>query len=63
LHNQPHHTYSKDSSKDVLVLGEDQVGFRRGKGTWDAIGMLRIISEQTLNIDNYDVLHRRAEGI
>jgi hypothetical protein len=25
--------------------------------------MLRIISEQTLNIDNYDVLHRRAEGI
>jgi hypothetical protein len=27
------------------VLGEDQFEFRRGKGTTDAIGMLRIISE------------------
>jgi hypothetical protein len=27
------------------VLGEDQFEFRRGKGTRDAIGMLRIISE------------------
>jgi hypothetical protein len=25
------------------VLGEDQFGFRRGKGTGDAIRMLRII--------------------
>jgi len=33
------------------VLGEDQFGFRRGKGTRSAIGMLRIISEQTLEID------------
>jgi hypothetical protein len=33
------------------VLGEDQFGFRRRKGTRDAIGMLRIISEQTLEID------------
>ena len=33
------------------VLGEDQFGFRRGKGTRDAIRMLRIISEQTLEID------------
>jgi len=33
------------------VLGGDQFGFRRGKGTRDAIGMLRIISEQTLEID------------
>ena len=33
------------------VLGEDQFGFRRGKGTRDATGMLRIISEQTLEID------------
>jgi hypothetical protein len=32
-------------------LGEDQFGFRRGKGTMDAIGMLRIISERTLDID------------
>jgi hypothetical protein len=27
------------------VLGEDQFGFRRGRGTRDAVGMLRIISE------------------
>jgi len=33
------------------VLGEDQFGFRRGKGTRDAIGMPRIISERTLEID------------
>jgi hypothetical protein len=32
------------------VLGEDQFGFRRGRGTTDAIGMLRIISERTLGI-------------
>ena len=32
------------------VLREDQFGFRRGKGTRDAIGMLRIISERTLEI-------------
>jgi hypothetical protein len=33
------------------ALGEDQFGFRRGKGTRAAIGMLRIISERTLFID------------
>jgi retron-type reverse transcriptase len=33
------------------VLGEDQFGFRRGKGTGDAIGLLRIIAERTLEID------------
>jgi hypothetical protein len=33
------------------VLEEDQFGFRRGKGNRDAIEMLRIISEQTLEID------------
>jgi len=33
------------------VLGEDQLGFRRGKGTTDATGMVRIISERTLEID------------
>jgi hypothetical protein len=32
------------------ALGEDQFRFRRGKGSRDAIGMLRI-SEQTLVID------------
>jgi hypothetical protein len=33
------------------VCGEDQFGFRRKKGTRDAVEMLRIISEQTLEID------------
>jgi len=33
------------------VLGEDQFGFRIGKGTRDVIGMLRIISERTLETD------------
>ena len=33
------------------VLGKDQFGFRRGKGAGNAIGTLRIISEQTLEID------------
>jgi hypothetical protein len=28
------------------VLGEDQFGCRRGKGTMDAIGMMTIITEQ-----------------
>ena len=30
------------------VFGEEQFGFRRGKGTRDAIWMLKIISERTL---------------
>jgi hypothetical protein len=33
------------------VLGEDQFGFRRGKGTRNVIGMMRIIAELTLEID------------
>ena len=33
------------------VVEEDQFGFRRGKGTRDAVGMLRITSERTLEID------------
>ena len=32
-------------------LGEDQFGFRRGKGTRDAIKRLRKVSERTLEID------------
>jgi len=32
------------------VFGEDKFGFRRGKGTRNAFGMLRIISERTLEI-------------
>ena len=37
------------ASKIKDVLGGDQFGFRSGKGTRDATGMLRIISEQTLD--------------
>jgi len=33
------------------VPGEDQFGFRRGRGTRDAKGMMRIIAERTLEID------------
>ena len=32
------------------VFEEGQFGFRTGQGTRDVIGMLRIISEQTLDI-------------
>jgi hypothetical protein len=38
-------------SKIENVLGEDQFGFRRGKANRDAVGMLRIISGSTLEID------------
>jgi len=37
--------------KIEAVLGEDQFGFRRKKGTRDAIGMQRKISERTLDIE------------
>ena len=33
------------------VFGEDQFGFRRGKGTRDAVGIMRIKAERTLEID------------
>jgi hypothetical protein len=47
------------------ILGENQFGFRRGKRTRDAVGMMRIIAERTLEIDEGTVclLHRLAEGI
>ena len=61
LHNQPYHTHTAKIVAKILrrriekkiedVLREDQFGFRRGKGTRNAIGMLRIISERTLEID------------
>ena len=37
--------------KIETVLGEDRFGFRREKGTRDAIGMMRITAERTLEID------------
>jgi hypothetical protein len=33
------------------ALGEDRFGFKRGKETRDVIGMMRIIAERTLEID------------
>jgi hypothetical protein len=44
------------------VLGDEQFGFRGGKGTRNAIGMMRIVAEWTLEIDEC-LLHRLAEGI
>jgi hypothetical protein len=53
----------KTERKIEDVLG-DQFGFRRGRGTGDATGMPRIISEQTLDMDEeLCALHRLAEGI
>jgi len=58
-YNQLHCTYRKVvvrilkrriDKKVEDVLG-DQFGFRRGKGTRNSIGMLHIISEQTLDVD------------
>jgi hypothetical protein len=50
-------------SKDIL--GENQFGFRRLKRTRDATGMLKIISERTLDIEKSIVClrHRVVEGI
>ena len=42
---------SRIESKIEDELGEDKFGFRRGKGTRNAIGMMRIIAERTLEID------------
>ena len=59
-HDQPYCTHTAKTVAKTLrrriekkiedVLG-DQFGFRRGKGTRDAIGMVRIISERTLKTD------------
>jgi hypothetical protein len=50
------------------VLGEDQFRFRKGKGIRDTIGMLKIITERTLEIDeenigNYWMTLRKGEDI
>lgn len=39
----------KNKTEDIL--GGDHFGFRRGKGTRDVVGLLRIISKQTWYID------------
>ena len=59
-HNQPCRTYSKYSMSNLKkdwqenwdVLGEDQFGFKSGKGYKYAIRMLRITSEWTLAVDD-----------
>ena len=38
------------ASKIEEVVEEDQFGFRKGKGTRDAIGLMRIISERVLDV-------------
>jgi len=42
---------SRRFEKKIEDVHGDQFGFRRGKGTREAIGMLRIISERTLETD------------
>jgi len=60
-HSQLLHKYCKYSArilglsserKTEEVLGENQSGFRMGNGVSDKIGMLRIMSERTLDIDD-----------
>ena len=46
------------------VIEEDQFGFRKGKDTRDAIGLIKIMSESVLDDIKEDVclLHRLAKG-
>ena len=51
-------------SKIEEVIEEDQFGFRKGKGTRDAIGLMRIISERVLDVkEEVPLLHGLAKGI
>ena len=48
----PRLSYSESTAHiRVYVLGKGEFGFRRGKGTRVAVGMLRIISERILDLD------------
>ena len=42
---------AKVEKKIEDILGEDQFEFRKGKGNRNAIGILRIISERSLDFD------------
>jgi len=44
--------FRRTEKKIEGVLGEHQFGFRRGRRTRNAVGMLRILSERTSNIDD-----------
>jgi hypothetical protein len=39
-----------ESTIEEEVIEEDQFGFRKGKGTRDGIGLMRIISERLLDV-------------
>jgi hypothetical protein len=53
---------SRNAKKIEDIVGEDQFGFKRGKLNRDGIGMLRIISEQSFEIDKkLCLLHRLAK--
>ena len=45
-------------SKIEEVIGEDQFGFWKGKGTRDAIGLMRIISESVLDVKAHKLAKR-----
>jgi len=51
LHNQPSRILERIDRKSENVLGEHQFGFRRGKETKGANGMLRVTTERTLYTD------------
>jgi hypothetical protein len=42
--------FRRTEKKTEGVLGEPQFEFRRGRGTRNAVGMLRILSQRTCNI-------------
>jgi hypothetical protein len=42
---------AKVEKKIEDILGEDQFEFRKGKGNRDAIWILRIISERSMDVD------------
>ena len=42
---------AKVEKKIEDILGEDQFEFRKGKGKRDAIGIMRIISERSSDVD------------
>jgi hypothetical protein len=55
---------TKVEKKIEDILGEGQFEFRKGKGNRDAIWIVRIISERSLDVDEEPCLfHRLAAGI
>jgi hypothetical protein len=44
--------FRRTEKKIEGILGEHQFGFRRGRGTRNAVGILRIPAQRTSNIDD-----------